>query len=287
MSGAFDAAKRSALMSDLLRSLRGKPSDLLEFDRVRETLRLGHFTDCGNVEVPLEKIVGTLGRAREFNRVFLPRSEESRDRWRRISDMAEGAQGFPPVDLYQVGDAYFVVDGHHRVSVARAAGAKTIEARVKEFRTRVPLGPEDSLESVLLKRGLADFLEATGLTPEEPDEFRVTTAAGYERMIDHVAGHRYYRGIETGRDVGWPEAVISWRDTVYRAMIRLIRDSGIIKEFPGRTESDLYLFTMNHLHHLRELYGADAVPAEQAVENIRPSGGRLARWWRRLLGRAG
>jgi len=111
----FDAARRAALVQDLLGVLKGRPVDLLPFDRVRAGLRLKHIVDRGLHDVPLERIVGTLGREREFNREFLPREEALRDRWEEVEELAEGPAGFPAVELYKVGDAYFVVDGHHRL----------------------------------------------------------------------------------------------------------------------------------------------------------------------------
>ena len=78
----FDAARRDALMSDLVRAVRGLPSDLLPFDAVRETLRLKSFVDRGLHEVPLDQIVGSLGRVQEFNRAFLLCEESLRGRWR-------------------------------------------------------------------------------------------------------------------------------------------------------------------------------------------------------------
>lgn len=288
----FDAARRAALVQDLLGVLKGRPVDLLPFDRVRAGLRLKHIVDRGMHDVPLESIVGTLGREREFNREFLPRDEALRDRWEEVEELAEGPTGFPAVELYKVGEAYFVVDGHHRVSVARSLGVSTIEALVKEFLTPVPIAPDASIEEVLLQRGLADFLETTGLVPTAPDEFRVTEANGYERLLEHITVHRYYRGIESGRGQTWPEAVASWRDGVYRPMVEAIRRSGIMKEFPSRTETDLYLFTMDHLHHLRERYAPKPVAPTLAVRHFKffytagPGlGERLGAWLRRLRSR--
>jgi hypothetical protein len=287
MSG-FDAARRAALMQDLVGHVLGRPVDLLPFERVRERLRLRHLVDRGLREVPLDAIVGSLGREREFNREFLPREESLRERWEDADDMAGGLRGYPAVELYQVGDTYFVVDGHHRISVARASGQPAIEARVKEFLTPVPLSPEDSTEDVLLKGSLADFLEATGLTPETPDEFLTREPGGYERLLEHISVHRWYRGIETGRPVSWEEAVRSWRDAVYRPMIRLIRGSGVLDLFPGGTATDLYLFTMAHLHDLRQRYAPRPISMAAGVRHwaftrrARRGGGllaRLRRWW--------
>jgi len=258
-------------MVDIVRSLRKIPSDLLPFDAVREKLRLLHTVERGVEEVPLDRIVGSLGREREFNRVFLPRQESLRSRWQQIRRVAEGLKGFRPVDLYKVGDAYFVRDGHHRVSVVRALGAPTIEANVREFITDVPIGPNDSLEELILRRGRIDFVEATGIEVGEATEID-----GYERLLDHISVHRYYLGLESQRHVDWPEAVQSWRRTVYEPMIELIRKSGVISDFPGRSETDLYLFAMDHLHYLRERY-EEALPAE-AVHEMRES----RRWSERV-----
>ncbi|MBZ5637215.1 MAG: hypothetical protein LAO51_00510 [Acidobacteriia bacterium] len=286
----FDEARRAALMGDLLAHLTGRPANLLAFDRVREHLKLSHLVDRGVLEVPLDRIVGTVGREKDFNRTFLPRGESLRARWEEVEGLAEGPAGFPSVELYKVGEAYFVVDGHHRVSVARSLEAPAIEAHVKEFETPVPLDAGASIEDVVLKSGLVDFLEATRLAPEEPDEFRTTVPNGYERLLEHVGVHRYFRGIDDRRECPWDEAVRSWRLGVYRPMVATIRESGVLAEFPGCTETDLYLFTMDHLHHLRERYAARAVEREAAVRHFRwfgrsPAGGkgRLRSWWRRIV----
>lgn len=275
----FDAARRAAVMGDLLGILAGRPTKLLPFEAVRRELSLKSLVDRGVREVPLGRIVGTLRPTNEFNRAFLPRAEGLRDRWQQLRELAEGPEGFPPIEVYQVAEAFFVVDGHHRVSVARSLGAPTIEAHVREFLTPVPLGAEDSVEDVLLRRGLADFLAATGLHPGHSDEFRTTEVDGYERLLEHIRVHGYYRGIEEGRDLPWQEEVASWRDTVYRPMVEVIRGSGILEEFPGRTETDLYLFTMDHLHDLRQRYGDPSLAPGEAVADLRKRRQPARRRW--------
>lgn len=283
----FDDARRAALMSDLVRFLRNQPVDLLPFETVRERLRLRHVVDRGIEEVPLDRIVGSLGREREFNRVFLPRDESLRDRWEELHDIAEGPVGFATVELYKVGDAYFVLDGHHRVSVARSLGAREIEAHVREFVTTTPVQPEDSIEEVVLRQARAEFLDVTELDAGDGD-YALTEIDGYERLVDHIEVHRYYRGLELRRDFSWHEAVHSWRDTVYLPMIGLIRDSGVLAQFPGRTETDLYLFAMDHLHYLRERY-ADVTPraAVTALQRSQRFAARLRRFIRTIRRREG
>lgn len=278
----FDAARRTALIEDLVRIARGRPVDLLPFEAVRRELKLRHLIDRGIEEVPIDRIVGSLGRTAEFNRAFRPRDEALRDRWEDVRAVALSHRGFPPVELYKVDQAYFVVDGHHRVSVERALGAPTIEAWVKEFPTPVPLDPDTTIEEILLRRGLAEFLEATGLEPEDADEFRITIPQGYERLIEHIRVHGYFKGQETRRDLPWSEEVASWRDTVYRPMVEAIRKSRVLEQFPGRTEADLYLYTMDHLHHLREQVHDPALPPDVAVGQIEPREEGEPSVWRRV-----
>lgn len=267
----FDDARRHALTVDLMRTLRGQPRDLLPFDEVRHKLRLRHTIDRGTEEVPIDRIVGSLGRDRDFNRLFFPRRPSLRRRWENIRKLAGGMRGFPSVELYKVGEAYFVLDGHHRVSVARFLGAPTIEASVREFVTDIPIESEDSIEAVALRRGRADFLEATGLDVE------ATEVDAYERLLDHISVHAWYQ------QKPWPEAVESWRANVYEPTLDVIRKSGVMEQFPGRTESDLYLYAMDHLYFLRER-GANAstAAAVEEMRKVRPAW--IDKWrarWRR------
>ncbi len=282
----FDEARRAALMSDIVRFLRGLPRDLLPFDAVREKLRLRHTVDRGIQEVPLDRIVGSIGREREFTRMFLPRGESLRARWEEIRENAEGPEGFPTVELYEVGNAYFVLDGHHRVSVIRAMNTPSIEAHVREFISDVPIGSDDSIEELVLRRGRLDFLEATALEADD-DEFLSTQTDGYERLLDHVDVHRYYMGVEQQRDITAAEAARSWRTNVYEPVIRIIHESGVLEEFPKRTETDLYLFAMDQLHSLRKSSG-DEVPPAQAVELIKLAAKwteKLKKLWRKMTRR--
>jgi hypothetical protein len=270
----FDAARRAALIRSLLDPLLGHSTELLAFEDVKEKLHLRHLVDRGLQQIPLDLIVGSLGRATEFDRGFLPRREALRERWRRIEQLAEGSEGFPPVELYKVGEVYFVVDGHHRVSVARSLAAPTIEARVQEFSTRVPLSPGDSPRDLLMKQCQVDFLEATGLEPSDSEDFSVTLPQGYQRLLEHISVHRDFRGLEEGREIGREEAVVSWRDSVYRPLLEILRRQEVLAAFPGRTETDLYLFLMDNLHYLREQLGDAAPPPEGAVDDFKRAQGR-------------
>ena len=172
----------------------------------------------------------------------------------------------PPVVLYKVGDVYFVVDGHHRVSVARQQGQEFIEAEVRECKVKVSVGPDLRPEDLEVLGARVDFLERTGLDRWRPAAVvEVTVPDGYVRMLEHIAVHRYFMGLEERRDISDHEAVAHWYDTVYTPVVSVIRARDILREFPGRTEGDLYIWVLDHQHFLHD-QGRDLSPPEIAAE---------------------
>ncbi|MBK7216901.1 MAG: hypothetical protein IPH95_07545 [Candidatus Promineofilum sp.] len=85
---------------------------------------------AGVVNVPLSQIVGSEGRASDFDSDFHPLNDNTRDRWINIAAAIRRGASMPPVELIQAADGYYVRDGHHRISVARAAGQASIEGRI-------------------------------------------------------------------------------------------------------------------------------------------------------------
>ena len=260
----FDRARRKAFVQSILNLITRKSLDLLPFGDVREQLRLRNSHFRGLQDVPLDQIVGSVGRYRDFTRTFLPRLNELRERWARVEDqMREG--GLAPIELYKVGDAYFVRDGNHRVSVARTQNAPSIEAYVWEYPSLVPLGPNDNLDDLLNKRGYVEFLEKTRLNQLRPDQrIEFTTPGRYRDLLAHIEVHRHFLAQQHGRDISDDEAVTGWFDDVYRPIVNAIRQSGILKRFPERTEADLYIWIWRwqqelSAHYNRPVSAADAV----------------------------
>ena len=128
----FRRERRKARLRKLLANLTGRPDDLLLFDEVRQTLSLSQPRLEVRREIPLDSIVGTVSRYADFNRQFNPQQDSDEERWARVKELME-TRGLDPIEVYQVGDIYFVLDGNHRVSVARQMEVKTIEAYVKEL----------------------------------------------------------------------------------------------------------------------------------------------------------
>jgi hypothetical protein len=126
--------------------LRGEPASsvLPFFDDARRALRAYNRVGRGTRVVELEKIVGSVGRHRDFDHAFMPLRAGVGERWKRVDLAFHRAVELPPVSLYKLGDAYFVQDGNHRVSVARYHDVTTIEAVVTEFRPTIIREPEHS-----------------------------------------------------------------------------------------------------------------------------------------------
>jgi uncharacterized ParB-like nuclease family protein len=283
----FNAARRRAFIQDILAELSGRPEELLSFDQTREQLHLGEpVPDIEVREIPLDKIVGSVGRYRDFNRAFLPRAPIDPQRWSRIERL-RGRIDLPPIDVFQVGDVYFVRDGNHRVSVARAHKQDTIRARVVQIPSRVPLGPDTSPNDLILKSGYAEFLEKTSLDRSCADQhIELTRPGAYRELLQHIEIHQFYMALRSRQYPTVAEAAQDWYHNVYMPLIGRIRDSGIVKHFPSRTEADLYLWIAENRAPLQMQYGHESQVGE-AVEGFAQEHRILAllRWLRQLLHR--
>jgi hypothetical protein len=112
------------------------------------------------------------------------------------------------------------------------------------------------------------FLERTSLDSLRPDaNIKVTIPDGFDRMLEHIAVHRYFMGIDWKRDISEEEAVAHWYDTVYMPVINVIRDTNILKDFPAKTEGDLYLWVLDRQRYLVEA-GELLQPPETAARTF-------------------
>jgi hypothetical protein len=258
-------ARRAAFVQDILAVLTQRPSGLLSFDRVSQRLRLGTMQPLGLQDVPLDQIVGSVGRYRDFSRAFLPRQDHLRERWQRQEQLVRGGYPLPPVDLYKVGEVYFVSDGHHRVSVARQHGWPTIQARVWEFETPVPLEPESNVEELLCQAAHAAFLAETV-------DVRLTRADGYDYLLHEIGTYQQILSEIDRRELTWDEAVELWCDIRYTPIVELIRERDVLSRFPGRTETDLYLWLCRNHDALESHYGAPVLMDVAAADLSRRHG---------------
>jgi hypothetical protein len=265
----FNKARFKSFLNDVRSVLSGRPNQLLSYDDVKEKLRIGGPIYRGVQTVRVDQIVGSLNRYRQFDRAFLPKQDETSSRWQRVDRAFYEDVSLPPVVLYQVGQVYFVVDGHHRVSVAREKRQEFIDAEIRECYTKVNITPDLNPDDLEILGEKVDFLERAGLDRIRPEaKVRLTIPDGFHRMLEHIAVHRYFMGLDLQRDISEEEAVAHWYDTVYLPIVKIIRESEILKEFPGKTEGDLYLWVLDHQHYLAEKEGQPLQPPDQAARNF-------------------
>ncbi|MCA9957502.1 MAG: universal stress protein [Anaerolineales bacterium] len=263
----FQRARQQAGLQQIMARWTGESLDLLSYEEVRRTLQTHTKINRGLREIPLEAIVGSVGRYKDFTRTFLPKDDSDERRWASVK-VAFETTGVPPIDVYQIGDVYFVQDGNHRVSVARQLGNKVIEAYVTEVTTPVPLTADIQPDELILKAEYVEFLKQTHLDTLRPQvDFSLTAPGKYPLILEHIEVHRYYMGIEQQRDIPYEEAVVHWCDKVYCPTVWLIREAGLLHQFPDRSEADLYVWLADHRAEVEEAVGWE-IPTATAVADL-------------------
>ncbi len=256
----FQNARQQAVMQQLLERFRGEGAGLLPFEEIREQLQpTGETIEHGTQEIPLDKIIGSVARYKDFTRGFLPKRDADLERWAGVRAAVNDMVGIPPIDVYQVGDAYFVQDGNHRVSIARRLDSKTITAHVTEVKTRVSFSADDDPNEIICKANYADFLVRTNLDKLRPDADLLATFAGhYMIFLDQITAVCLEIAASqkaADDDSLWNQAVVIWYDQVYLPVVQIFRDLGVLHSFPERTEADMYLLLCERRAELEEELG--------------------------------
>jgi nucleotide-binding universal stress UspA family protein len=245
----FRQAHQRAALQQVLARVTGRSVELLSYDDVLNKLRQTGRAARGVREIPVSAIVGTVGRCTDFTRTFLPRKGSDEQRWASLMAFVQqnSLDALPPIDVYQIGSAYFVQDGHHRVSIARQLGVAFIAAHVTEVQTRAPLAPSDDWEALIRHAEQAAFLEYTQLDRLRPTtDFAVSVPGQYTKLEDHIEVHRYFCETADEREIDFAEAVCRWHDEAYLPLAEAIHDQGLLCDFPGRTTTDFYLWIAGH-----------------------------------------
>lgn len=266
----FRRARGKEILRSIWGMLLGQSHRLLSWEDVSSKLRLRGGIARGVQPIPTSKIVGSVGRYQDFDDAFLPARNNLSERWMRLNRAFDESKSLPPVQLYQVDDVYFVLDGNHRVSVARQHNVEYIDAEVIEVKSRIPIHSEDlNADTLEILGEYSEFLERSKLDLLRPDQnVRFSIGGGYVRLLEHIAVHRYFMGIDQQRDIGEDEAVTDWYDRVYCPIVAAIREANVLQQFPNRTEADLYLWMSEHQYHMHEETGADVSPQEAVADMV-------------------
>jgi hypothetical protein len=238
----FARARRARLLSDVARRLRREPDDvglILPFEEVVEALGRTGQVDRGLQVVPLDMIVGTVDRAVDFDRGFRPTSARLRSRWERIAAAQRRGEALPPISLFQIGDLYFVRDGHHRVSVAKSLGRDDIDAYVTEVTTRLRLGADLRVSELPLKDHERLFRERVPLDPERRARIKLSDPWDFGVLAEAVEAWGFRLMQERGHYYERAEVARAWFDEEYVPVSELISHGGLLES--GETETDAYL----------------------------------------------
>ncbi len=261
----YERARRKAFWRRIFSWISGESNELLPFDDVREKLRIKGQHYLGLKQVPVNKIIGSSGRYRDFDRAFAPIQSRTRGRWLNIDKAHYDETPLPPVDLYKMGEIYFVRDGNHRVSVARERGQEFIDAYVVEIDVPFTLTEEVRLDDLVLQQERSDFFERTRLDVLRPDNRISSSFEGqYPELLEHIDVHRWYLGVQRKKEVSYEDAVLSWYDTVYLPVVEELRQQNLPGEFARAQETDLYLWVMKYVYYLRQTYREE--PADMIDE---------------------
>ncbi|POR01796.1 transcriptional regulator [Alkalispirochaeta sphaeroplastigenens] len=266
----FNRARKNAFFSQIFNLFSSDQEGLLSLQEVRETLRPRGETYKGMKTVPLDQIVGSEGRYRDFNSQFLPRYEHLRSRWQRV-DLAHLTDiVLPPVSLYEVGGVYFVRDGNHRVSVARTQGVTEIDAEVVALETEIPLHgtmTRENLRKAVINHEKEDFLRRLHIPEFLPGaDFTVTATGRYDELEKHIHGHKYFLNECQVVEIPLEQAIKSWYQNVYCPIVQVITQNNLMARFPDRTPTDLYLWIVRHWDQLKAQCGLD-FPLDAAAED--------------------
>lgn len=284
----FNKARSKARFFSILALLKLEKDELLSLQEVRDIIKPGSESYRGMKAVPISLITGSEGRYRDFTRYFLPRYQHLRGRWERIDQAHYKQVILPAIKLYEIGGIYFVRDGNHRVSVARAQGGEFIDAEVISLDSRVRLKAgmtAQELKREVIALEMKNFFIFTGLAEKRPQAIIEFSATGrYDEIIRHINGHKYYLNQGQEKEISFAEGMISWFDNVYMPLIKVIAEEKILKYFPGRTEADLYVWIVRHWDDLKKKYGEGFTLKEAAV-NFRSLYGKekYKGWVKRLL----
>jgi ParB-like nuclease domain len=265
----FLRARRGQVLSRLAAWLRREPDDvseILPFDEVVAALGRTGEHRLGLRVVPLDSIVGSVDRTRDFDRWFRPRSGRSRERWERLARAQRRGEAIPPIDVYRVGELHFVKDGHHRVSVAHALGLRSIDAYVTEVTTKIDATGIARRGDLIIKDLRRVFLDRVPLPGPALATILVTTAWSYAELSEEVEAWGFRLMQQERRFLDRETVARRWYAEEYRPVVRMLAQAALIGD---RTEAEAYLHLAGQRYRLMRTHRWD----DEVIERLRSDPG--------------
>jgi hypothetical protein len=256
--------------------------DLLPLDEATERLRPFRRRYLGVRPIELSSIVGTDSRVGDFDRDFHALRPDVRERRRRVAEAFPNGD-FPPIVVDKLGDAYFVIDGHHRVAVARQRRMATIDAEVTELTARWHLGADADLVELVHAEQERIFMCESGLAAVLPDaHIRFSRAVGYRQLLETIQVHGYRLMLDARRALEPGEIARDWYCRIYAPTVEVLHDERLDTVCPQATDWDRFLWVYERQRELSVEHGARELPdvlrlATQQVARSRRGLRRLLR----------
>jgi hypothetical protein len=262
----WNRARRRQVLSRIADRLRGAPGDIdviVPFDEVVAALGYVSQRVLGVQAIALDTIVGTVDRTGDFDRRFLPTTNRPRRRFERLAEAVRRGEPIEPIDVYRIGEAHFVRDGHHRVAVLRALGIPSIEAHVTEIVTRVGTGRDLRISDLPLKSSERLFHERVPLREEARDRINLSDPSAYGELGENVEAWGF-RAMQSRRELlDRPSIARAWFEEEYEPVVELLRDAGLLS--PGEPETEGYMRLASQRWRLLQTWSWD----DSVIEKLR------------------
>ena len=266
----FSRARRRRVLDRLTARLRREPADfhlILPFEEVVKALGYRGERRLGLQTIPLDSIVGSVDRTRDFDRRFRPTSRRTRKRWERMATAARRGEAFPPIDVHRIGEVHFVKDGHHRVSIARAQGLPDIDAYVTEVMTELGAERAITLRDLPFKSHQRLFFERVPLEAGARERIQLSDEEQFAMLAEQVEAW----GFRVIQDLRAPlerrEVAQRWFDDEYVPVVELLREADLIGKL---TETEAYMKISGLRYMLLRTHAWD----EDVIERVRRELGR-------------
>ena len=266
----FLRVRRRQVLSRLAAWLRREPDDvneILPFDEVVAALGRTGERRLGLQVVPLDAIVGSVDRTRDFDRLFRSRSQRTRERWERLARAQRRGEAIPPIDAYKVGELHFVRDGHHRVSVAHALGLRSIDAFVTEVTTTIDATGISRRGDLITKDLRRVFLDRVPLPGPALCTILVTDAWSYAELSETVEAWGFRLMQQEARYLDRETVARRWYAEEYRPVVRMLEQADLIGD---RTETEAYLHLACQRYRLMRTHRWD----DDVVDRLRTDPGQ-------------
>lgn len=268
----FARARNKALFNEIQHLLTPEEAAMISLKTVRKVIKTQSETYIGMKVIPINKIVGSEGRYRDFDNQFFPKRSIIKERWEHVDEAVIKDIVLPPIKVYELGGLYFVRDGNHRVSVAKSKGVEFIDAEVVSLQTEIKLSPARTLNGMMKqiisyeKRNFYFETNFGDITDYWVLDF--STAGQYDVIYNHILTHKYFINQNQTEEIPMEDAILSWFNNVYLPVVTTIQKYKIMKYFRKNTVSDLYVWIITFYDELKKKFG-DGLPLDQIVNDIK------------------